>query len=436
MKLITGDTFASVHINLDADGTLDVDYKGVRVIDNVQTGYLPITGARLGLGARTGGANANQWIDDLQLEAFSPDASAGEAGQTVSFLVSNDHPEYFSVQPAVASNGTLSYTPAAGRCGLAKVTIVAMDNGGTANGGIDTSAPCTIDINVICSGGGVNNPPITGSKDVYTDQGVPVSFTIDAFDPDGDPLTYMLVSQPPAGAGVMTLSNNVVTYTPAAGYVGMFMFDYKVCDPFVCKFDNNICVFVRPGNPNTAPAARILASSVADFAPDLVTPVLISCNGSNACLELGGAMSSDAESSTHDLNFQWFVDPSPLPLASGVEISNMLELGMQTVRLAVTDPQGATGMDTLTVEVLSTGETVSLLIDKINEADLARKTQRPLLMTLKAARESLAHGQNQMAASQLKAFQKKVRTQVSRDNPAEVELWTRWAQHIIDALNR
>ena len=66
---------------------------------------------------------------------------ADESGQTVTFSVTNDNPSLFSVQPALASNGTLTYTAAPNAFGSATLTIVAQDNGGTANGGSDTSAP-------------------------------------------------------------------------------------------------------------------------------------------------------------------------------------------------------------------------------------------------------------------------------------------------------
>jgi hypothetical protein len=73
---------------------------------------------------------------------------ADEAGQTVTFTVTNDNPSLFSVQPALASNGTLTFTPAANQYGNANITITAQDNGGTASGGNDTSAPQTSAINV------------------------------------------------------------------------------------------------------------------------------------------------------------------------------------------------------------------------------------------------------------------------------------------------
>jgi len=72
---------------------------------------------------------------------------AADAGQTVSFTVSNDNTSLFTTQPAIASNGTLTFTPGT-TVGVATLTVTAVDNGGTANGGVDSSAPQTFTINV------------------------------------------------------------------------------------------------------------------------------------------------------------------------------------------------------------------------------------------------------------------------------------------------
>ncbi len=63
-----------------------------------------------------------------------------EAGQVVDFLVTNDNNPLFSSQPAVGATGTLAYAPAAGAAGIATVSVRIHDDGGTANGGVDTSA--------------------------------------------------------------------------------------------------------------------------------------------------------------------------------------------------------------------------------------------------------------------------------------------------------
>src|SRR4030095_3964413 len=66
-------------------------------------------------------------------------------------ITGNSNPSLFAVVPIVSSAGTLSYTPAANANGSATITLVAQDNGGTANGGVDTSAgqSFTITVNAV-----------------------------------------------------------------------------------------------------------------------------------------------------------------------------------------------------------------------------------------------------------------------------------------------
>ncbi|HEV7765846.1 MAG TPA: putative Ig domain-containing protein, partial [Thermoanaerobaculia bacterium] len=83
-------------------------------------------------------------IDGPQSVPWATSISAGpidESGQALTFLVSNNNPSLFSVQPTISSSGVLSYTPAVGVDGIATVTVELQDDGGTANGGIDTSSP-------------------------------------------------------------------------------------------------------------------------------------------------------------------------------------------------------------------------------------------------------------------------------------------------------
>ena len=63
-----------------------------------------------------------------------------EAGQTLTFDVSNNNNALFSAQPAVDATGKLTYTSAPDANGSATVTVKLHDNGGTANGGVDASA--------------------------------------------------------------------------------------------------------------------------------------------------------------------------------------------------------------------------------------------------------------------------------------------------------
>jgi hypothetical protein len=68
--------------------------------------------------------------------------------QTLNFLVTHNNPTLFSVQPAISPTGVLTFTPAANQTGCATLAVVLHDNGGTANGGVDTSAPQSFVITV------------------------------------------------------------------------------------------------------------------------------------------------------------------------------------------------------------------------------------------------------------------------------------------------
>jgi VCBS repeat-containing protein len=75
-------------------------------------------------------------------------AGPNEDAQLVNFIVTNNNNGLFDVQPAISPNGTLTYTPKATAVGVATVTVTIHDDGGTADGGVDTSAPQTFTITV------------------------------------------------------------------------------------------------------------------------------------------------------------------------------------------------------------------------------------------------------------------------------------------------
>ena len=59
-------TFVNLTIALEPDGTLDVSYKGRKVLDNFQTTFFPSRG-RLVFAGRTGGANSHHHVDNIQI---------------------------------------------------------------------------------------------------------------------------------------------------------------------------------------------------------------------------------------------------------------------------------------------------------------------------------------------------------------------------------
>ena len=83
--------------------------------------------------------------------------------QNLTFNVTgNTNAALFAAGPTIAANGDLSYTPAANANGSADITITLSDDGGTANGGVDTSASQVFTITV----NAVNDLPVA-NDDAY-----------------------------------------------------------------------------------------------------------------------------------------------------------------------------------------------------------------------------------------------------------------------------
>ena len=73
---------------------------------------------------------------------------ADEAGQRLGFVVETTNAGLFAMAPAIAPNGTLTYMPRKVAKGMATVTVRLRDDGGTANGAMDTSASQAFTITV------------------------------------------------------------------------------------------------------------------------------------------------------------------------------------------------------------------------------------------------------------------------------------------------
>ncbi len=135
----------------------------------------------------------------------------------------------FSAQPAIdAATGNLTFTPAAGVTGTATVTVQLHDNGGTANGGVDASAPVTFHITV-------NTAPVaqpdtfvlsdSASSTTAAGAGVLSNDT----DVNGDTLHAVIVSGP--SAGTLTLNaDGSFTYVKGANFNALDTFTYKAND--------------------------------------------------------------------------------------------------------------------------------------------------------------------------------------------------------------
>ncbi len=186
---------------------------------------------------------------------------ADEAAQTLTFVVTgNTNPALFSVAPAISPTGVLTYTAAANANGAATITLVLNDNGGTANGGVDTSAAQTFVINVTPVVP-VNNPPVALGDSAVTTLHTPALINVLANDSDDGalaPSSLTIGAGPTHGTVSVNSSTGTITYTPAFGFFGSDSFTYTVKDDQGVA-SNQATVNLTVNHNPTTPLAQLLA---------------------------------------------------------------------------------------------------------------------------------------------------------------------------------
>jgi len=160
-----------------------------------------------------------------------------ELSQTLSFVIaSNSNTSLFSAGPSIASDGTLSFTPAADANGSATIGVELHDNGGTVNGGDDTYGPISFTITVTS----VNDEPsFTSGGDVGVNEnpGAYAAAWASTID-DGDPeltqtLTFVVTGNSNPGlfsAGPSVAANGTLSFTPAADTSGSAQISLELRD--------------------------------------------------------------------------------------------------------------------------------------------------------------------------------------------------------------
>lgn len=176
-----------------------------------------------------------------------------ETSQQVDFLVTNNNSALFSVQPGISSDGTLTFTPAANAYGAATVTVRAHDNGGTANGGTDTSDNQSFTIVVTP----VNDAPLGADDSYETLEDTTLSISARGVlandtDMEGDPLTVALLSGPSHGSLFLNADGSFL-YSPSANFTGTDSFTYRANDGAADSNIVTVSILVTP--VNNAPVA-------------------------------------------------------------------------------------------------------------------------------------------------------------------------------------
>ncbi|MFN2577805.1 MAG: choice-of-anchor Q domain-containing protein [Pyrinomonadaceae bacterium] len=152
-----------------------------------------------------GAQTVNNWATALSA------GPSNESSQVLNFIVGNNNNSLFSAQPTVSANGTLTYTPKANANGVATVSVQIHDDGGTANGGSDTSAIQTFTITV----NAVNDAPV---NNVPGPQTVPENSTLTFSTANGNGVSISDVDAGGSAARLtLTATNGVITLGSTAG---------------------------------------------------------------------------------------------------------------------------------------------------------------------------------------------------------------------------
>lgn len=164
----------------------------------------------------TPGANQVRPFGTNTVQTVSPWATAVSAGggetQTLTFNVSNNNNGLFSAQPAISSAGVLTFTPT-GTAGTATVTVVLQDDGGTAGGGVNSTAPVTFTITVSPAG---NPPTITTINPVTINEDAPLQTVNFSGVTDGTDGPQQAISISASSSNPTLIPNPTVTYTSPA----------------------------------------------------------------------------------------------------------------------------------------------------------------------------------------------------------------------------
>jgi MYXO-CTERM domain-containing protein len=179
---------------------------------------------------------------------IGPGGGADEAASQSVTLTATSSDQAILPNPILTGSGasqTLFFTPASNAHGFATITVTAKDDGGTANGGVDTFFR-TFKINVVTA----NHPPMAQAG-VATSDGLPVSITLQGQDVDNDTLTFTVLTQPAHGALTGAAPN--LTYSPESGFGGVDQLTFKANDGLA---DSEPATFSIIVNGSAAPTPK------------------------------------------------------------------------------------------------------------------------------------------------------------------------------------
>ncbi|NUQ64303.1 MAG: putative Ig domain-containing protein, partial [Pirellulales bacterium] len=326
----------------------------------------------------------NQTVDEdagaQMVSAWMTGISAGptdEAAQVLSLTISADHPELFAALPQInLATGTLTFTPAANAFGAATVTLSLQDNGGTANGGQNTTVQTfTIAITP------VNDPPSLGNVNTLTGGNEDTAFSIsygmlaaaaDESDIEVDPIAFRIES---LGSGTLTKNGAAV---PPGGMLSSG--EWWVWTPSADAVGELVAFTIRAwdGSANSATAVPVRVNVVPVNDAPTFTMGANHTVGEDAGAQsvsgwASGISAGPADESAQTLSFQVSTDnnglfaslPSVNPVNGALTYTPAAnQFGIATVTVQLKDNGGIAGGGADT----SAARTFTITVDPVNDA--------------------------------------------------------------------
>lgn len=254
-----------------------------------------------------------------------------------------------------------------------------------------------------------NDQPVALDQSVTTDINTSVSITLVATDPDGNSLTFSIVS-PPSHGVVFGTGPNLV-YTPAANYEGSDIFTFKASDG---KLDSNVAIvsiIVEAGN--NAPIANNDEATTDENTPIVIDILANDIDPDGEILSL--SVSTIPANGTVTINPDSTVTYSP----------NVGFSGTDSFTYVISDGSGGTSTAIVTIEVLPTSspsDMINELKETIDDMNLPPKIMKNLNARLDASLASLEKGQDNSAKNHLNTFINYVEAQTGKSITEEQAL--------------